>query len=241
MDDVAARHQFDRRLFLAAAITFPLLVLIGFARTYYARPLFALSALPSTLVYIHGLLMTAWVALFVVQVRLVSAKRIRVHQRLGYAGIALAALIIATGIPVALRAGKYGSASFPPDVPSQAFLLIPLLDLVLFALFFGGAVYYRRRPAPHKRLMLLTAVNFLPPALARMPVPSLQAFGPLFFFGFPSVVLLLCVWLDAKRHGQVSRIFLGGSLLLIGSYVGRLLLMGTAAWMSIAAWLTSFV
>jgi hypothetical protein len=40
---------------------------------------------------------------------------------------------------------------------------------------------------------------------------------------------------------QVSRIFLGGSLLLIGSYVGRLLLMGTAAWMSIAAWLTSFV
>jgi hypothetical protein len=241
MNDAATRHQFDRRMFLAAAITFPLLVLIGFASTYYARPLVALPALPSTLVYIHGLLMTAWVALFVVQVRLISAKRIRLHQRLGYAGIGLAGLIIVTGIPTALRAGKYGSASFPPDIPSQAFLLIPVLDLLLFALFFGGAVYYRRRAAPHKRLMLLTAVNFLPPAIARLPIPSLQAFGPLFFFGLPSVLLLLCVWLDAKWHGRVSGIFLGGSLLLIGSYVGRLLLMGTATWMSIAGWLTSFV
>ena len=47
----------------------------------------------------HGVLMTAWVALFAAQVWLISARRVRVHQRLGYAGIGLAALIVVVVLP----------------------------------------------------------------------------------------------------------------------------------------------
>jgi hypothetical protein len=60
----------------------------------------------------------------------------------------------------------------------------------MFVLLFVAAIFYRRRPAMHKRLMLLTAVNFLPPALDRIPVASLQALGPLWFFGFPTALAL---------------------------------------------------
>jgi hypothetical protein len=232
---------FDRRLFAAAAITFPLLILAGFGRTYYVRGFFNAPPLPSGLVHLHGLLMSAWVVLFVTQVYLISSKEIRLHQRLGYGGVALGALIIATGLPTALRAAKYGSASSPPGVPPLAFLAVPLFDLVMFAIFFGGAIYYRRRPSAHKSLMLLTAINFVPPAIARIPIAPLQAAGPLWFFGFPTIVALLCVGLDARRYGHVNKVFLAGSLLLIGSYVGRLMLMGTGAWMTIATFLTSFV
>jgi hypothetical protein len=238
--DVAQARVFDRRLFAIAAVLFPLIVLVGFARTYYLRGLFEVPPLPSAIVHVHGIVMTAWVALFVAQVWLVSSRRIRVHQRLGYAGVALGAAIIASGIPTALRAAKYGSNSTPPGVSGLAFLAVPLFDLVMFALFFGAALYHRRRPAVHKRLMLLTAINFLPPALARIPVAPLQSLGPLWFFGFPAVVALLCVGLDARRNG-LNRILLTGTILLVASYVARLAIMGTDAWMRLATWLTSYV
>lgn len=237
MSTIAERQLFDRRLFMAIAVAFPVFMLVGFGPTYYAKGLFATPPLPSPLVHVHGLLMTAWVALFIAQVRLISSKRIRLHQSLGYGSIGLATLIIATGIPVGLRAAKYGAASFPP----LSFLLVPMLDLVLFALFFGGAVYYRRRPAEHKSLMLLTVLNFLPPALGRIQIPALQAIGPLWFFGVPSVVALVCVATQARRYGRLNTVFLAGSLLLIVSYVARLVLMSTGPWMSLASWMTSFV
>ena len=123
----------------------------------------------------------------------------------------------------------------------MAFLLVPLFDLVMFALFFGAAVYYRRRPSAHKSLILLTAINFVPPAIARIPIAPLQAAGPLWFFGFPTVVALLCVVLDARRYGRVNKVFLVGTLLLICSYIGRLMFMSTGAWIGVATFLTSFV
>ena len=241
MDTSVDRRLFDRRLFAAAAVLFPLLVLIGFSRTYYFKQFFATPPLPSSLVHVHGLLMTAWVALFVAQVRFISAKRIRLHQQVGYYGIGLAALIIATGIPMALRAAKYGSNATPPDIPPLAFLIVPAFDLVIFAAFFAGAIYFRRTPAAHKRLMLLTAVNFLPPAVGRIPIASLQALGPLWFWGVPTLVGLVCLALDARRHGHVNKVFALGLALLIGSYVARLTLMTSDAWMRVATWLTSFV
>lgn len=236
-----SRRAFDRRLYMTAAIVFPLIILAGFGRTYYLKGLFDVPPLASPLVHLHGLLMTAWVALFATQVWLISARRVRVHQRLGYGGIGLGVLIIAAGFVAALRAAKFGAASTPPGIAPRAFLIVPLFDLLMFAMLFGGAIYFRKRAAEHKRLMLLTVVNFLPPAIARIPIASLQALGPLWFFGFPTVLTLLCVGLDARRHAKLNRVFLSGALVLIASYVIRLALMGTSGWMQIATWLTGFV
>ena len=240
MSEVATRRQFDRRLFLIAAVAFPIIILIGFGPTYYARGL-VVAPLPSFLVHVHGLMMTLWVGLFVAQVALISAKRVQLHQRLGYGAIGLAVLIIATGLPTALRAAKYGAASTPPGIPPLSFLVVPVSDLAMFALLFGGAIYYRRKPAAHKSLMLLTALNFLPPALARIQIPALQAIGPLWFFGVPAAIALACVALERRRHGRLNSVFLAGSLCLIVSYVARLALMSTRPWMRFAEWATSFV
>ena len=241
MSQIGTTRLFDRRLFLAAAIVFPLLVLAGFGRTYYLMRLFDVPPLPSMVVHAHGLLMTAWVALFGTQVWFISSRRVRLHQRLGYGGIGLAVLIVAVGFVVALRSAKFGSASTPPGIDPHAFMIVPIFDLLMFALLFGGAVYYRKRPAEHKRLMLLTAVNFLPPAIARIPVASLQAFGPLWFFGLPAFLALLCLALDTRRYGRVNRVFAAGVVLLLASYIVRLAIMTSGPWLSASRWLTSFV
>jgi hypothetical protein len=234
------RRVFDRSLYRGVAVAFPLIVLAGFGRTYYAKAFFHTPPLASWIVGLHGAVMTMWVALFAIQVWLISSRRVRLHQRLGYAGVGLAALIVAIGFATALRAAKFGAASTPPGISPHAFMIVPLFDLIMFVILFGGAVYYRRRPAEHKRLMLLTAVNFLPPAVARIPITALQALGPIWFFGFPGMLALACVALDARRYGRVNRIFLGGTALLIASYVVRLALMPTATWMRVARWLTGF-
>lgn len=230
----------DRRLYLVAAILFPLIILVGFGRTYYFSQFTGAPALPTTLVHIHGLIMSAWVILFITQVFLIRTKRAKVHMKLGMLGIVLAALILVVGFFTAAHAAKFGSLAAPPDIPPLAFFVVPFFDLVLFAAFFGAAIYYRKRLADHKRLMLLTAINFLPPALARVPLPAVQSLGPLFFFGIPVALMIGFVAYDTRQTGKLNRAFLIGSIVLAASYPLRLMLSGTDAWMSFASWVTGW-
>ncbi len=230
----------DRRLFAAIAILFPTIILIGFARTYYLKFAFGNPPLPGLLVHVHGLLMTTWIAFFITQVWLIRSKRPKVHMNLGVLGIALAIAIIAAGFFTAVSAAKYGSASTPPNIPPLAFLVVPIFDLLVFAGLFGAAIYYRQRLADHKRLMLLTALNFLPPGLGRFPFASLQALGPLFFFGVPTVLAIAILIYDTWRNRKLNVVFLIGALFMIASFPLRIMISGTDVWMRFATWLTTW-
>ncbi len=230
----------DRRIYLAAAILFPIIVLIGFGPTYYLRFAFERPPVPSLLVHVHGILMTTWVAFFVAQVLLIRTKRQKVHMNLGMLGIALAILVVVVGFFTAAASAKFGSAAAPPDVSPLVFLLVPMVDLLMFAVLFGGAIYYRKRPASHKRLMLLTVLNFLPPAVGRIPVDALLSAGPLFFFGVPSVLAIGLLVYDTWRNRKLNVPFLVGALVLIASFPLRIVISETSAWMSFAVWVTSW-
>jgi hypothetical protein len=237
---VQKQRTFDRRLFAIAAVLFPLIILFGFGRTYYLRGFFAVPPVGVWLVHLHAILMTAWVLLFIVQVRLISSRRVRVHQRLGFIAIGLAVLIVITGFFTAVRAAKFGPSAFPAPLPRLPFLVVPMTDLLMFTILFSAAIYYREKPAEHKRFMLLTAINFLPPALARIPIERLRAFGPLWFFGLPTAIALVVLFVDRKRNGKFNRAMVAGTFLMITSFVARLAIMGTETWLSIAKWLTSW-
>jgi len=230
----------DRRLFLVAGIVFVAIVFAGFARTYYLKGLFGTPALPSLLVHVHGVVMSAWVVLVATQVWLIRSQKVAVHRTLGVAGAWLALLVVVVGFFTALSAGKNGAASFPPNIPRLSFLIVPLVDLVLMVVFVGGAIYYRRRPADHKRLMLLGLINLLPPAIARLPWGSLAALGPLIFFGVPTLFTLFALGFDRRRTGVWNRAFVIGAVVLIASYPVRLVIAGTGTWTRIAEWLTGF-
>jgi hypothetical protein len=240
VNGILKRPRIDRRLFVAAAIVFPLIVLAGFSRTYYLKTFFHTPPLASMLVHMHGILMTSWVLLFISQVWLISSKRVRTHQRMGFSAIGLAVLIVVVGFFVAVRAAKFGAASTPPGVSRLSFLIVPLTDLFNFAVLFSAAIYLRKKASHHKRLMLLTAINFLPPAVARIPITSLQALGPLWFFGFPAGLALIALTVDSWQNRKINKWFLAGTLFLISSFVLRLVLMGTGAWIFFAGWLTSW-
>jgi hypothetical protein len=127
----------ERNLFTAVAITFPVLVLIGFARSYYLKFAFGNPPLPSLLVHLHGLLMTLWVGFFISQVLLIRTKRAATHMKMGMLGVFLAAAIIFVGFFTAVAAARNGSASTPPDVPPLSFLAVPLFDILMLRGFLG--------------------------------------------------------------------------------------------------------
>ena len=230
----------DRRLYILAAILTPLIVFAGFARTYYLKPFFNTPDIAGRIVHLHGIVMTAWVVLFVTQVSLVATRRTKIHMRLGILGAVLAALVVIVGVLTALYAAARAIPTIT-DPPPLSFLIIPLGDMLIFSILIGLALYFRRKLHVHKRLMLLAGINLLTPAIARIPLDFIINGGPLAFFGLTDLCLLACVAFDTIKHRRLHPVFLWGSIFIIVMQPLRLLLAGTDAWINFAAALVRLV
>lgn len=230
----------ERRFFAIVGAVFASIVLLGFARTYYLKFAFGTRPLPSLLVHLHGALMTAWILFFIAQVWFIRTRRVAVHMRNGMIGIALALAMIVVGFFTAVAAAKNAPPTGALDIPPLPFLAVPLFDMLVFAILFAGAIYYRKRPADHKRLLLLTVLNFLPPAVARFPFEPFTSSGPVLVFGVPAVLTILLLIYDTWKNGKLNKVFLAGALLLLASYPLRIMLSSTEAWMAFASWLTTW-
>lgn len=112
----------------------------------------------------------------------------------------------------------------------HTFFVIGVVDMLLFAVFFGGAIYWRKRPAEHKTLMLMTAINFLPAAFARIPlVPPRMMI--LWAFGIPALLALICQAWHTRKRRKLNKVFAFAVLLLISSYPLRIIFGSTKIWL----------
>jgi hypothetical protein len=231
-----SRARADRGLYTWAALIAVLVVFAGFARSYYLKGVFGAPAL-SPLLHIHGLVMSAWFLLFVVQVWLVEARQVAVHRRLGYAGAVLAVLVVAVGTLAGITAAGLGRS--PPGVPPLAFLAIPLGDMCVFAILMALGMAYRQRGDAHKRWMLLASLSMLTAAYARIPLEFIGRGGLPLFFALTDATVIVCVLIDTWKHRRLHPVFGWGLALLVGSQVFRFWFSGTETWMRFAGWLTS--
>lgn len=225
------------RLYGWFALICALVVFTGFARSYFLKDLFGAPQLPG-LVHLHGMVMTAWFVLLVVQTRLVAAHRVDLHRRLGILGAALALLVLVVGVTTAIAAARRGFAS--GGAPALLFLPIPLGEMLVFAVLVTTGLSLRRRSPPsHKRLMLLASVGILGAAFARIPLGFIHSGGPLVFFALTDFCVLACVAIDTFRNRRLHPAFGWGAAFIIASHPLRLMLAGTAAWLQFATWLVT--
>jgi hypothetical protein len=231
-------RQIERKLFLGAAIAFPLVVLAGYFKSYYFSAFFAdARPLANALVHAHGLIMSAWVIYFVAQVALIRTKNVKLHMTMGLVGIALAAIVIVVGMMTAYDAQLVRGAA-PPGVNPHSFFIFPFSDMTLFAVLFTAAIYYRKRPAAHKPLMLLTAINFVPAALFRLPVVSPE-YMVWFAFGTPAFAAIAILAWHTWRHGKLNKVFAAGVGLLLAAVPLRPIIGDSQAWLSFVGWLAA--
>jgi hypothetical protein len=225
----AVRFRSSRGLYLGMALAALVTIAIGFAPSFYLRPR-SLPPLPPVVVA-HGVIFTAWIVVFVVQTSLITTGHTAIHRRLGFIGMGLAGVMLVMGPLIAISAARRGV--FPGD--PLAFLLVPLMDVVLFAACVGLAYHYRRRSELHKRWMLLAVASLLPPAISRWPIASNR----------PMVVLWVVLLFVAARAiadlvtgTRVHPVTLWGGLCLLASLPLRFAVAQTEGWHRVARWLT---
>lgn len=153
-----SRHR-EHLFFWLVSGTVLLIVFAGFAPTYYLhlRAWFDAPTL-TPLVHLHGLVFTAWVMLFAVQVRLVMTGRAALHRRVGRYGAWLGLAMVLLGAITAVVSAQLGHTS-NAAIPPLSFLAIPLFNIAAFGLLVGGGVWQRRDPATHKRLRQLAGLG----------------------------------------------------------------------------------
>jgi hypothetical protein len=190
---------FDRRFYGWSAVSVALIALVGFARTYYLKGFFGTPTLPP-FVHFHGLVMSAWVALFFVQTRLIAAHRVALHRALGIVGCGLAVLVVLVAADATMQAAGREVAAHRVG-PFHFLLGINFINLFVFAVLFAAAIVWRKRSDFHKRLMLLATVNLLAPAAARICLNFThnQYVQLAAFF----LCILLCVAVDTVRHRRL--------------------------------------
>ncbi len=230
-----ARRGSSGKFYVGMAVAVSAIVFFGFARTYYLRSFYTAESLPF-LLHLHGLVFTAWLVLLCTQTTLVVAGRTDIHRRLGVFGGALAAAMIVVGYLTAIHGARRGAA--PLGIPALVFLIIPLSDLLNFAILVVAALLFRRKPDIHKRLMLCATIAILAPATGRLPFAFIRQGGPLVVWGLADLALMACIVYDWISRKRVHPAYIWGGLLIVLSQPARLALAGTAWWSAFAHWLT---
>jgi hypothetical protein len=146
-------------------------ILLGFRATYFplgAKPA-ALSSFP---VALHGIVYSLYLALFLVQVSLIAARRVRWHMSIGLAIYCLAALMIPLGVLAAADEIKRDLATGPPyllGIDPRSFSLVSVMGTVMFGTLIGWSYVVRRNPQMHKRLALYATLSMMNAGSDRWP------------------------------------------------------------------------
>lgn len=224
----ASRHWVTHRAFFTGlSLVMVLAVFVGFSRSYYLKDLYGAPALP-TLFHVHGFLFTSWMVFLVVQTGLVATQRTALHRRLGVGGGILAFAMTVTAMAMTMDLARRSAAAPTPD--GLAFTIIPFFTIIVFPVLVGGALFYRRQPDIHKRLMLLATLELVTAGVARIPGAGSM---PLFFLLTDlGLVAILVYDLITRRAPHPATLW--GGLFLIASQVVRTTAGATATWLAFA-------
>ncbi len=227
------RH--DHGLFRAAAFGALVVVMVGFARTYFLRPWLELPPL-TTFVQIHGAIMLAWVVVLATQVFLIARQHVSWHRRLGWVGLGLAALVVVMGTSATWRAAVREVGGNTEDASIQLTVLgLELTQMALFAAFTSLGFLWRRRPEYHKRMMILAISVMLPNPIVRileaLHVGSINSTTVLIL----DALIVAVVAVDAARNRRLHPAFGWGAATAVSAIQAALVVAPSGAWHSFAA------
>ena len=225
-------RQTDRFFYTGMAAAAAIAALVGFSRTYFLRPYFQTTPLDAAF-HVHGLVFSAWLALFAVQTSLIAARRTGTHRRLGWVGACLALGMIGVALNAAVHGAHRDIAAGQAEA-ALAFFATPVLSMAMFATLVGLAVALRRRPETHKRLMLLATLSLLDAAVARWPIPGLSE-APLAYYGVTDAFIAVAMLYDFASRRAVSPVYVYGGLAIVAGQWARDVLGATALWQALAA------
>jgi hypothetical protein len=178
------------------------IVVIGFWYSYFTRILDQ----ENYRMHTHGLALTLWCVMLILQAFLIRKKWNSLHKIIGKFSYVLVPIIIITTIDLL----RYSiNKSFNGELGTMGFLFVALVinALIAFLIFYGLAIYHRKKPTIHARYMICTIFPMITPATDRIIGHHFQSLIPHLYtiegspipmvagFLLGNVILLgLCIW-----------------------------------------------
>lgn len=178
------------------------LVVAGFSRTVN-NSLFHATPPRPLLLWFHGAAFSLWVMFFIAQSALVRVHKVSVHRLLGWFGSGLAAVMVVLGCVIAVIMTRFDKFQLhQADVDS--FLAVPFCDMLVFGVCVGLAIYWRKRPDFHRRLLFIATCQLMDAAVGR--------FGFIFdhnlFYPCLDLLIVLGMVRDLVVERRVHKVYL---------------------------------
>lgn len=233
IDSEPLRTGVQRYFFVAMAALVILTVFAGFAPSFYLRSSFHPDHELSLLLHIHGLVFSTWLILFLVQALLIAKGSRRLHQRLGFLGVGVAAVMLLLVAGATVEQMRRG----PPLEEAATDLSLNLFGVVLFGVPLIAAIYYRKRPDWHKRLMLCATIGLLGAPILRLILLTTN-------LEFPAVItyaavaadlfFLPCFAYDLLTRGRIQRVYAYVLTLFVVSQIIMVKLPSWGPWLDLS-------
>jgi hypothetical protein len=200
----------ERRFYLAMSLLMLALVTYGFSQTIGPGLLHTQRPVRDViLLSVHGAVFYGWMLLMVVQTALVRLRHIRLHRSLGWFGAADAALVVIMGF----------WASFHQPAPLAA-KMIGVVSMAGFGIPVTLAILWRKRPASHRRLLLIGTAMLTNAAFARFPGIYLPGH---FFYAGTDLLIAIGVAHDLWKERRVHVVYRYAMPILLAAEIAVLI------------------
>ena len=215
----------DKYFYFAMSLLIAAVVVIGFSRTVDQNLFHA--ALPRPLLlWIHGAAFSSWVAFYIFQSALVRTRNVKWHRFFGWFGVGLAAVMVPLGFTIAIIMTRFDMRVLH-ETGIETFLSVPFYDMVAFAALVSLAIYWRKKPELHRRLLFVATCGLLDAAFGRFEV----IFNDGLFFPCLDAVILLGVARDLIVNRRIHAVYRYAlPLLFLAQGLTMYLWKGSPAW-----------
>lgn len=220
----------ERNFYVVMTTLIVIIVIAGFSRTI-DRSLIHPQVKPPTILYAHALLCTVWLLVLLAQTLLVRIGMRRWHQWLGWCG-----LVAGLSLPfITLITKRAILHTFGAPDKELAFVAITLNDMLSFGVTFVLAMYWRKRPSHHRRLIMLAACSLTVAALARLHSPLIVA--PWWYL-YVDGLIALDIIRERANHGSIHVVYrIGLPLMMVGQAMAMyLFLTAPEVWVTAVRW-----
>lgn len=203
----------NQYFYFAMSLLIAAVVIYGFSHTVENNLIHATPPRP-WLLWVHGAVFSGWLAFFIFQSALVRTHNVRLHRRIGWFGVALGVAIPVLGFSTAIVMTRFQMLQLHAVSDAVTDLIDPFFDMTAFTVLFALAIYWRKDPEYHRRLLLLATCALTTAAFSRFPpdllpvLPNMLEF--IWFYVGMDVLVLLGVARDLIITGRIHRVYLYG-------------------------------
>jgi hypothetical protein len=215
----------SRYFYFCMSLVMAGLVVWGFSKTVDASLFHAKPPRP-LLLWMHGAAFSTWVVFFIAQSALVRVRQVSVHRTLGWFGAGLATVMVGLGFTIAVVMTRF-DAYVLHQKGVDAFLSIPFWDMILFGTCVGLAIYWRKRPDFHRRLIFLATCELMDAAVGRFD----YIFNHNLFYPVLDLLIVAGMARDLIVEGRIHKVYLYVlPVMIVGQALAVYLWRGDPAW-----------